>query len=128
MCPESAAEKIPNLLISVNDCGVTDHKTLHSAYQELDKIIQVKGIVRPVVVIADGHKSRFGDDVMSFCNKSNMDQYLLPPDTSGVTQLHDQVNDRLHKKYEETKDSLFSEYSDINKEGFMMILGEIWAQ
>lgn len=37
MCPKSAAEKISNLLISVNDSGCTDHTTLHAAYKELEK-------------------------------------------------------------------------------------------
>ena len=30
MCPKSAAEKVPNLIISVNDSGCSDHTTLHA--------------------------------------------------------------------------------------------------
>ena len=57
-----------------------------------------------------------------------MDQFLLPPDTSGITQIHDQLNSKLHKQYEEKKDKIFGGCCDINKEGFMTILGEIWEE
>lgn len=57
-----------------------------------------------------------------------MRQFILPPDTSGVTQKHDQLNDRLHSRYEETKSSMFSCYHSLNREDFMNILGEIWEE
>ena len=57
MCPKSAAEKIPNLLIAVNDSGCTDHTTLHAACKELEKVINEKGLEKPIVIIADEHKS-----------------------------------------------------------------------
>ena len=57
-----------------------------------------------------------------------MDQFLLPPDTSGITQIHDQLNSKLHKQYEEKKDKIFGGCCDINKEGFMTILGKIWEE
>ena len=56
MFSKSAAEKIPNLLISVNDSGCTDHTTLHAAYKELKKAINGKGLEKPIVIIADGRK------------------------------------------------------------------------
>ena len=34
----------------------------------------------------------------------------------------------LHKQYEEKKDEINSACCDINKEGFMTILGEIWEE
>ena len=102
MCP-TAVENIPNLLISVNDSGCSDHNTLNAAYQELNNIITGKEIEKPNIVIADGHKSRTAADVMSTCIESCLEQFLLPPDTSGSTQLHDQVNQKLHAKYEEKK-------------------------
>ena len=57
MHPKSAAEKIPNLLISVNDSGWTDHATLNAVYKELEKVIYEKDLEKPIVIIADGHKS-----------------------------------------------------------------------
>ena len=133
MCPESAAEKIPNLLISVNQHGCTTGDTLHAAYKELfDAVItprrQQPGKEEEVhVIIADGH---FDLKVLNFCEESRMDQFILWPDTSGATQKHDQINGQLHAKYEKAKSSMFTAYSDINRECFMNILAEIiqeWA-
>ena len=54
--------------------------------------------------------------------------FILPPDTTGVKQKHDQVNQKLHSVYREVKKDLFSDYSTINREGFMNILGEVWQK
>ena len=51
------------------------------------------------IVIADGHKSRFNGRVMDHCEEHSLDQFILPPDTSGVTQKHDQINQLLHSAY-----------------------------
>ena len=79
-------------------------------------------------MIADGHKSRFNSYVMDHCDASNLDQFILPPDTTGVTQKHDQINQILHSAYESKKSELYSEYSDINKECFMNILADMWNE
>lgn len=52
MAPKVTADNIQNLLISVNDHGVSDHKTLLAAYQELDRHLTV-------VIIVDEHTSWF---------------------------------------------------------------------
>ena len=57
MCLKSAVEKIPNLLMFVNDSECTDHTTLHTAYQEPEKVINEKGLEKLIGIIADGHKS-----------------------------------------------------------------------
>ena len=54
-----AAENIKNLMISTNQHGASDHNTLLAAYQELDHHLEAKNVTRPVVIIADGHASRF---------------------------------------------------------------------
>ena len=41
----------------VNDSECTDHTTLHTAYQEPEKVINEKGLEKPIRIIADGHKS-----------------------------------------------------------------------
>ena len=122
MCSMSAAEKILNLLISVNDKGCNDHTTLHAAYKELEKVIDEKGLEKPISIIADGHKSRFDAKTMQFCEDASMAQLLLLPHTSGITQLHDQVNNKLHKQYEEKKDENYCGCCDINMEDFITIL------
>ena len=63
----------------------------------------------------------------SFFPRANqMWLFILPPDTSGVTQLHDQINNRLHDEYEKSKSELYSEMSNLNRESFMTILGDAW--
>ena len=52
--------------------------------------------------------------------------FLTPPDTTGVTQLLDQLNKNLHHEYRGTKDKMFTDFNSLNKEAFMMILGRIW--
>ena len=42
MCPENAVEKIPNLLVSVNECGYTTGDTLFAAYNQSSTIIVTK--------------------------------------------------------------------------------------
>ena len=130
MCPKSAADKIPNLLISVSQHGCTTGDTLHSAYKELsDAVItprkQPGKEDESDVIIADGHKSRFDLQVLNLCRDSVLEQFILWPDTSGATQKHDQINAQLHAKYETAKSTMFSPYSDINRECFMNILAEV---
>ena len=83
---------------------------------------------RPVVIISDGHSSRFDRDVLKFLKEHEMRLFILPPDTTGVTQKHDQVNQKIHSVYREVKKDLFSDYSTINRERFMTILWEVWQK
>ena len=65
-------------IFSVNKSGVTDHVTLLAAYQDLDRILEKRCVERPIIVITDGHSSRFDEKVLKF----------LHPDTFRWT--HDQ--------------------------------------
>ena len=77
------------------DSGYSVHKTLNAAYKQLNKVLEEKQQTRPMIIIADGHKSRFGSDIMQTCSDNSMDQYLIHlVHTSGATQFHDQVNNR----------------------------------
>jgi hypothetical protein len=122
MCPPVEAENINNLLVSVNEKGSTTGETLHAAYKYLTIIIaERKGNTEGSntdIIIADGHKSRFNSQVMEHCDENFLSQFILPPDTSGITQKHDQINQLLHASYESKKSEMYSEYSDINKECF----------
>ena len=57
-----------------------------------------------------------------------MNQIVLYPDTTGVTQTHDQINQRLHSEYEAEKARLYSPLASLNCESFMKILGNIWKK
>ena len=92
MHPLKAAEKIDDLLISVNESGCTTGETLLVAYKELSKqISQKKGAKKELemdVIVADSHKSHFNANIMSHCEEIPWIS-LCCPDTSGVIQKHD---------------------------------------
>ena len=52
--------------------------------------------------------------------------YITPPDTTGATQLLDQINQSLHSEYRMHKDFMFTPECTINREGFMRILAKMW--
>ena len=63
---------------------------------------------------------------MEHCEINLLDQFILPPDISGVTQKYDQINQLLHATYENKKSKM---YSDINKECFVNInISEVWNE
>ena len=85
MAPEPT-KKIPNLLIFVNQSGVSDGTTLLDTYKELDMVLMEQNITRPVIAIPDGHGSRFDEEVLMFLiSKSIHMSSIIPPDTSGQT-------------------------------------------
>jgi len=114
-------------LISSTERGSQDHKSLLAAYKLFDKYLTENNVTRPVVVLSDGHSSRFDFDVLQFLHNQQIRLFITPPDTTGVTQLLDQVNKVLHQKYKECKNKLFTTHNTINREGFMRILGEMWT-
>ena len=65
---------------------------------------------------------------MQFCCDEDAEQFILHPDTSAVTQMHDQVNARLHAKYEESKKKMYSSMASLNREDFMQILADCYGE
>ena len=82
---------IPNFLISANDSGSQVHSTLLIAYQMFNYYLDENKIKQPLIILSDGHSSRFGSDVLTFLRGKNR-LFITPPDTTGVTQLLDQIN------------------------------------
>ena len=97
MAPSKAVNKIENLLISSTENGVQDHNSLLDSYKLLDRILTEKGVQRPVVVLSDGHSSRFDCHVLQFLQENSMRLSISPPDTTGVTQMLDQVMFSVNK-------------------------------
>ena len=127
MAPEVAVTKIPNLLVSTADSGTKDHVTLLAAYKQFNKVLTKKNVIRPVVVLSDGHSSRFDSEVLTFLRSVSIFLFIGPSDTTGVTQLLDQINQALHHGYRMAKGQLFSASMTINREGFMTILADMWS-
>lgn len=115
MAPEEAVTNIKNLVISTTERGSQDHNSLLAAYKVLDQHITKMGIKRPVVLLTDGHSSRFNFEVLQFCREKQIQMFVSPPDTTGVTQLLDQFNQKLHLEYKNSKESLFTAWSTINR-------------
>ena len=126
MAPKEAVENIKHLLISTSENGVQDHKTLLAAYKKFDSYLTEWNVERPVVILSDGHSSRFDLDVLTFLRSKQMRLYITWPDTTSVLQLLDQVNQSLHSEFRKAKNKLFTSVMTINREGFMLILAEAW--
>ena len=52
--------------------------------------------------------------------------FIVAHNTSGVTQMHNQINNSLHDEYEKSKSELYSEMSNLKWESFMIILADLW--
>ena len=89
MVPKDAADKIRNLLISTSENGVSTNETFLAAVEEFDEYLAENKIKRPVVLLSDGHSSRFEYDVLAFLRRKEIWLFVSPPDTTGVTQLLD---------------------------------------
>ena len=66
MVPSVAAEKIPHLVVSTTENGIQDHKSLLDSYKEFNNAIVEAGVEKPVVLLSDGHSSRFDESVLKF--------------------------------------------------------------
>ena len=125
MAPKEAVESIKNLLVSTTQSGYQDHRTCLESYKFLNRISADKK--RPVVILTDGHSSRFNPEVMRYCRNKQLHQFLSPPDTTGLTQLLDQIFTMLHAAYADKRDQIRLDES-INRRCFMQILAETWNE
>ncbi|XP_065639345.1 uncharacterized protein LOC136072183 [Hydra vulgaris] len=128
MTPQVAVEKISHLLVTTSENGISDNDTFKAACQEFDDYLTEKAIERPVVLLSDGHSSRFTYDGLIYLLSKQIWLFISPPDTTDVTQLLDQVNKNLHHEYRIAKNYLFNPMPSINREGFMTILGNIYGR
>ena len=69
----------------------------------------------------------FDSYVLTFLRGKNR-LFITPPDTTGATQLLDQINQKLHSEYRSAKSELFIPFMTINREGFMKILATLWPE
>ena len=118
MAPKIAVENIKNLIVN----GCQDHSSMLDAYKRFDKYLDEENIIRPVVVLSDGHSSSF-----DFSREKSIHSFITPRDTTCVTQLLDQSrNTKLYQKHNKKREELFTPCQTINREGFMNILVQIW--
>ena len=108
MAPAAAVENVKHLLISTTEHGVSDHESFRAACVEFDEYLTEHEVQRPVVLLGDGHSSRFDFDVLTFLLAKLIWLFISPADTTGVTQYLDQLNKNLHHEYRKSKDSMFN--------------------
>ena len=114
--------------------GITSHmehpdrKSLQAAYKTFDNIVVQKGVQKTVLVVTDGHSSRFCPESMTYLFSNDLGLFPGPPDKTSVTQLLDQINQSLYAPYRTPKKNIFTNDMTVDKEGFMSIsiLAEIW--
>ena len=76
-------------------------------------------------MLSDAHGSRLNHDILSFLLSRQIQLFVTPPDTTGVTHFLDQLNKNIHQEHEKEKASLFTDFNTLNREAFMLILANI---
>ena len=87
------------LVVGATEKGYQTSRSWLDFLTIFDKWLTEFGIVRPVVLLLDGHITRFDLAVLAFCRTHQIHVYLSPPDTTGLTQALDQINAALHYHY-----------------------------
>ena len=68
MAPESA--------VSTSDSGYHDGEICQASHKMFSKSVEALNIERTVEVLTDSHASRFDPDVMQFCRKDKINQFI----------------------------------------------------
>ena len=76
-------------------------------------------------MLSDAHGSRLNHEILSFLLSRQIQLFVTPPDTTGVTQFLDQLNKNIQQEHEKEKASLFTDFNTLNREAFMLILANI---
>ena len=79
-------------------------------------LIKVKNLL---VMLTDGHASRFNIDLMRFCRDKR------PPDSAHVIQLLDLIHSALHHTHRSGSEKVFNDNEKIERDGFLDILA-VW--
>ena len=125
MITTNAVENIENLLKSTTESGSQDGRSCYEVYKFFNHVIDDNK--KTVVVLTDGHSSRFNVDVLRTCRDEKLRQYLGPPDSTHATQLLDQINAALHHSYHSSSKVLFKNEA-VDRHGFLDILASIWSK
>ena len=107
MAPKTAVEKISNLLVSTTNSVYQDGRTSLASYKMFAKAIKQNKVQKPIVVLTDGHSSRYDADVMQFYRKEDIHRFMGLTDTTELKQLLGQVFANLHPCYSNEKDQVF---------------------
>ena len=68
----------------------------------------------------------FNYNFLAFLQPKQIQFFVSHSDTTGVTQLLDQLNKNMRQEYEKEKAAIFKDFNSLNREAFMLILAKIW--
>ncbi|KAK3277363.1 hypothetical protein CYMTET_14622 [Cymbomonas tetramitiformis] len=91
------------LLVSPTEKGVQTGDTLGDRMDMLDKEVTARGLPRPLIILTDGHKSRFSHQVLSKCREYQFKMYVERSNSSQFLQALDQFNKKFHNQYIKAK-------------------------
>ena len=72
----NAVENIENLFISTTENGSQDGRSLYEVHKYFNTNVANKG-TKPLIMLADGHSSRFNLDFMRFCRMEGLSKNKL---------------------------------------------------
>ena len=96
---EEIVKKIDNLLVSTADNGVQTHESLFDGYTGFIDVLALKKVQKPAFSKSDDHNSQFDPNVLRLMENNLNFIFIGTPDTTGVTQTLDQINQDLHACY-----------------------------
>ena len=68
----------------------------------------------------------FNYNFLAFLQPKKIQFFVSHSDTTGVTQLLDQLNKNMRQEFEQEKAAIFKDFNTLNREAFMLILANIW--
>ncbi|KAK3246318.1 hypothetical protein CYMTET_44139 [Cymbomonas tetramitiformis] len=61
--------------------------------------VTARGLARPIVILTDGHKSRFSGEVLRKCEEYQFRMFVERSNSSQFLQALDQINKKFHNQY-----------------------------
>ena len=105
------------LLVSPTEKGVQTGDTLAERMDMLHREVTARGLSRPIIILTDGHKSRFSHKVLTKCREYNFRMYVERSNSSQFLQALDQFNKKFHNQYNKAK-------KNYKKEAAVMLASE----
>ena len=91
------------LLISPTEKGSQTQVSILETLKQLKAELEARKVPFPVVLCSDNHSSRYGDDVLEWCENNGIEFFFEESNSSGFLQALDQYNRQLHLSYEKAK-------------------------
>ena len=81
-----------------------------------------------MILISDGHSSRLDFKILNFLLSKDIYKTFFSTRYDWSNAMLDQINKNIHHEYRKTRDDMLTSVQIINREAFMIFLGEIWGK